>query len=126
MFMRWEKERERHEYENENGRSGPLLDKMCWSWLRMSTFLERGTSGRLQVKELMTTKETAGFFQVSERTIRRWRHKRLLPCVLIGTGKRKTVRFRLEDLRRVAADSASEPLLSLGNSADSGGCHEEA
>jgi len=55
------------------------------------------------VSELLTTQEAAAYLQVSPRTIRRWRQKHVLPYVRIGTGKTKhrSVRFRLEDLRRV-------------------------
>ncbi|NQU47216.1 MAG: helix-turn-helix domain-containing protein [Planctomycetes bacterium] len=60
---------------------------------------------------LLTSKQAAEFFQVSERTIRRWRQQNLLPCVLIGKGRRKTVRFRIEDLRRVASEAATGSFL---------------
>lgn len=56
--------------------------------------------------ELLTSKEAAGFLRVSESTIRRWRRENKLPYVRIGSGngKNKTVRFRLEDLRRTIED----------------------
>ena len=60
--------------------------------------------------ELLTTREAARLFKVSESTIRRWRRKGVLPAVRIGTGKLKnrSVRFRLEDLRQIIQDLMAE------------------
>ena len=61
--------------------------------------------------ELLTTKQAAALLKVNERTIRRWRGK-CLPFVRIGlgTGKNKTIRYRVEDLRRIAEESAAESI----------------
>ncbi len=57
---------------------------------------------------LLTTRETAAYFRVHPTSIRRWTRAGLLPCVRIGTGSasRRTVRYRVEDLRRLAAKLA--------------------
>ena len=62
------------------------------------------------MNELLTTQEAAAYLRVSPRTIRRWRQNHVLPYVRIGTGKTKhrSIRFRLEDLRRVLEELKSE------------------
>ncbi|MBI4021308.1 MAG: helix-turn-helix domain-containing protein [Candidatus Aenigmarchaeota archaeon] len=58
--------------------------------------------------ELLTTQEAAAYFRVHPTSIRRWTRAGLLPCVRIGTGtaSRRTVRYRLDDLRRLTATLA--------------------
>ena len=62
------------------------------------------------MKELLTTKEAAKFYSVSESTIRRWRRAGRLPYVRMGKGKNGAIRYRLEDLRRIAAELAMNSL----------------
>ena len=63
------------------------------------------------MSQLLTQNQAAEFFQVSPRTIRRWREQRMIPFVLLGRGSRKVIRFRLADLERVAAESILEPII---------------
>jgi excisionase family DNA binding protein len=60
------------------------------------------------MENLLTSRQAADYFQVSESTIRRWKRAGRLPYVRYGTGKGKnrTVRYRLTDLRAISDEKA--------------------
>ncbi|MCC7010916.1 MAG: helix-turn-helix domain-containing protein [Planctomycetes bacterium] len=65
------------------------------------------TSDEQPQRELLTAQEAARWLRVSASTLRRWVRQGLLVSIRIPAGRRahRTVRYRLEDLRRLVNSS---------------------
>ena len=70
------------------------------------------------MNRLLTVRQAAEFFQVSESTIRRWTKEGVLPYVKVdrGRGRNGTIRYRGEDLLRVVQGMVVDAVVKIPNS----------